>query len=66
MKSKKSRENETTSSELNEKDIQNKYENQDEILQIVYKRFVTKKEEKIMKKINYYVIILKEFIKKKK
>ena len=30
------------------------------------KRFVTKKEKRVIKKINYYVTILKEFIKKKK
>ena len=32
----------------------------------MYKRFVTKKEERVIKKISYYVIILKKFIKKEK
>ena len=32
----------------------------------MYKRFITKKEEKVMKKFSYYVTILKEFIKKEK
>ena len=30
------------------------------------KRFVTKKEEKMIEKISYYITILKEFIKKEK
>ena len=66
MKSKRLRKNEITSLELNKKNIQNKHKNQEEILQIVYKRFVIKKKERIIKKISYYVTILKEFIKKKK
>ena len=32
----------------------------------MYKWFVTKKEEKVIEKISYYIIILKEFIKKEK
>ena len=66
IKLKKSRENETTSSGLNKKSIQNKPENQRGILQIVNKYFVTKKEEKIIEKISYYVTILKKFIQKEK
>ena len=55
-----------TSSGSNEKNIQNKHENQDGILQIVYKQFVTEKEERVMEKISYYVTILEEFIGKEK
>ena len=66
MRSKKLQENETIDLESNKKNISNKYKNQEEILQIIYKRFVTKKEERIIKKINYYVTILKEFIEKEK
>ena len=66
MKSKKLRENEITSSGLNEKNILNKHENQEGILQIVNKRFVIEKEERIIEKISYYVTILKKFIEKKK
>ena len=66
MRSKKLRENETISLESNERDILNKHGNQEGILQIVYKRFVTGKEERVMKKISYYVTILKEFIGKEK
>ena len=32
----------------------------------MYKRFVTGKEEKVIEKIDYYVTILKEFIRKEK
>ena len=66
MRSKKLQENEITNFESNKKNIQNKHENQKEILQIVNKWFVTKKEKKMMKKISYYVTILKKFIKKEK
>ena len=66
MRSRKSQENKITSSGSNEKNIQNKHENQEGTLQIVYKRFVTRKKERIMEKINYYIVILKEFIMKGK
>ena len=66
MKLKKLQDNEITSSGSNEKSIQNKRKNQEEILQIVNKRFVTEKEERVIKKISYYITILKEFIKKEK
>ena len=62
MRLKKLRRNEITSSESNRKDIQNKHENQERTLQIVYKQFISEKEKKVIKKISYYVTILKEFI----
>ena len=66
MRSKKLRKNEITSLESNKKNIQNKHRNQEGILQIINKRFVTEKKEKVIKKISYYVTILKEFIEKEK
>ena len=32
----------------------------------MYKQFVSRKEERIIERINYYVTILKEFIEKEK
>ena len=49
MKSKKLRKNETINSGLNERDISNKHKNQEEVLQIMYKWFIIKKEKRIIK-----------------
>ena len=63
-KSKRSPENETITSGSNGRVINKKLGNQEKILRIVQKHFVTEKEEEVMEEISQWVAVLEDYVKK--